>query len=630
MCGIAGILEFDSGRKPSAEALQRMAGVLAHRGPDEEGFHHEGPVGLAHRRLSIIDLVSGQQPMGSPDRRVWLVFNGEIYNFPELRGGLEGKGHRFRTSSDTEVLLALYLEYGLEAFAKLNGMFACAFWDSRENRLVLAQDRFGKKPLFYYQDQHRFLFGSEIKALLASGMVERKINTRALHEYLSHSYIVVEDAIIDGVRRLPPAHLLVVRNGELVCRPYWEFRFRPVPDAPREEEAAEHLEGLLRQSVRRRLMSDVPLGAFLSGGLDSSAVVSIMASLSTRPVKTFTIGFEESDFSEVDDARVVARHLGTDHHEIIVKPSALEILPNLVWYLDEPFGDSSAVPTYYVCQAARRHVTVALSGDGGDEVFAGYKRYMELGRYQRAERIPRWIRQGIVSRMTDALPFTCPGWNYLYALGEWRNGGLPETLGIFPYIREELYSPDFKRITAHVDPFETTNRILQEARSLDPVSRYQYMDTLEYLPFDILTKVDRMSMANSLEVRAPLLDYPLVEYMASLPISFKLRDGISKYIFRRICEQLLPPTVLEKKKQGFAIPKGDWFQKELRSYAEEILLDRGTLSRGYFDAGNLRRMLRHHATGRRDYSNWIWCLIVLEIWFRVFLDKPVEAASMPS
>lgn len=622
MCGIAGVLEFETSQASSVEGLRRMAKVLSHRGPDQEGFYQTGPIGLAHRRLSIIDLASGQQPMGSRDGQVWLVFNGEIYNYPELKAELEQKGHTFRTQSDTEVLLALYLQDGLEAFSKLNGMFACAFWDARADQLVLARDRFGKKPLFYYKDEHRFLFGSEIKALLAHGSIARKVSPTALHDYLTHSYIVGEESIIQGVHRLPPAHLLVVRRRELTCRPYWELQFGPNPVIPAEEEILERLEELLRRAVQRRLMSEVPLGAFLSGGLDSSAVVALMASLSDRPVRTFSIGFEESDYSELKDAEQVARHLGTDHQEMRVKPSALDILSDLAWYLDEPFGDSSAVPTYYVCRAARQHVTVALSGDGGDEVFAGYTRYQQVGRYQQIAKIPSWIKQGVLQPMTAALPFTSPGWNYLYAMGRTKQGEIPIGLGIYPYIQEKLYTKEFKKSLGGFNPLDPDQRILSRANHLDLISRYQYFDTLQYLPADILTKVDRMSMANSLEVRSPLLDYELVEYMARLPLSLKIRNGVSKYILRKLCAKWLPPSVLTKKKQGFAIPKDRWFRKELRGVAEEILLDQRTLSRGYFREGAIRTVLQHHLTGKRDYSNWIWCLIVLEMWFRTFLDEP--------
>lgn len=621
MCGIAGVIMTDRSEGHSTEGLRRMGRALHHRGPDAAGLWEDIGVGLAHRRLSIIDLASGHQPMSSVDGRVHLVFNGEIYNYVELREELEQLGHRFRTKSDTEVLLALYLQYGVDAFPKVNGMFAGAFWDQRTARLVLVRDRFGKKPLFYHADGRRFLFGSEIKALLAYGDLQPAVNDAALHEYLTHSYLVGEDSIIAGVKRLPPAHFLVLEGGRSVLRPYWTFRMGEGRTVPCEEEALERVEHLLRAAVKRRLMAEVPLGAFLSGGLDSSAVVALMAELSGHPVRTFTIGFEESDFSELNDARVVARHLGTHHQEIIVKPSGLDVLPKIVWHLDEPFGDSSAVPTYYVCEAARRHVTVAISGDGGDETFAGYTRYLELHRHRRMGLVPQWVRTGIVAPLIAKLPFTMPGWNYLHAVGRLVDGELPLDLGIFPYLQAQLYSRDFAARVRAVDPFARTRALQRDVAGLDPVSRYQYADTLEYLPADILTKVDRMSMANSLEVRSPLLDYTLVEYLAALPVEYKIRHGVGKYLLRRLVAKWLPASVLAKRKQGFALPKARWFREEHRQAATDILLDARSLSRGYFRSDTIRRLLEHHAAGRRDYSNWIWCLVILELWFRQFVDQ---------
>src|SRR5438094_2195680 len=582
MCGISGVLELDPRRRPSREGLHRMAEVLSHRGPDEEGFYECGPVAFAHRRLSIIDLAGGQQPMETPDGQVCVSYNGEIYNYPELKTELEQRGHVFRTRSDTEVLLALDVHEGLEAFARLNGMFACAFWDRRASRLVLVRDRLGKKPLFYYRDAQRVLFASEIKALLAFGGVERTVNLRALHEYLAYGYIVGEQAILEGVHRVEPGETVVVHAGHVSRRPYWRLRFEPSPRPPGEAEATEQATQLLRRAVKRRMISDVPLGAFLSGGLDSSTVVALMAELSSHPVKTFSIGFEEMDYSELEDARRVARHLGTDHHEMIVKPAALDVLPDLVWHLDEPCGDSSALPTYYVCQAARQHVTVALSGDGGDEVFAGYTRYQRLDQWRQWRRIPGWIRRGVLAPIGRAMPFTWPGWNSLHAAGRLPDDGLAPCLGMYPYILDELCTQDLKAALAAVDPFAHTRALLAESSELDPVSRAQHLDTLQYLPSDILTKVDRMSMANSLEVRAPLLDHTLLEYVATLPVSLKLRGTVSKYLLRQVAGRMLPASVLTKPKQGFAIPEGRWFRGSLRPFAEDVLLDRRSLGRGFF------------------------------------------------
>jgi asparagine synthase (glutamine-hydrolysing) len=621
MCGIAGLVALNGAAAPERRELRRMAALLQHRGPDAEGLYLAAPAGLAHRRLSIIDLAAGGQPMESEDGRLCVVFNGEIFNFLELRAELEGRGLRFRTRSDTEVLLALYQAEGLAAFARLKGMFACAFWERSRRRLVLARDRLGKKPLFYFHGARRFGFASELKALLASEQLRRDIDPAALHDYLTHGHIVGDASIIAGVSRLPPASLLVLEDGRSRVEPYWKLSFRPLQRPPPEAEAEAEVRRLLGQAVRRRMISDVPLGAFLSGGVDSSAVVALMARSSGRPVKTFTIGFEEQAYSELDAAREVARHLGTDHHEEVVHTQAVDLLPELVWHLDEPFADSSALPTYALCRSARREVTVAVSGDGGDEVFAGYAHYRQLGRYQKMLRVPRPLRRGLFRPLSQLLPFTWPGWNFLHALGSVKGGLVPSGLGIYPFVQQRLYSQEFTRQVSGVDPFASTERLLGDAAGLDPVSGYQYLDTREYLPADILVKVDRMSMANSLEVRSPLLDEDLVDYMAALPLSFKLRGETSKYLLRRISAPLLPASVQERPKQGFAIPKEQWFRGELHRFAEALLLSRSAVQRGYFRPAAVRRLLQHHLTGRRDYSNWIWCLLVLELWFRRFVDR---------
>lgn len=597
-----------------------MAEVLRHRGPDAHGVQVCGPMGLAHRRLSIIDLVSGGQPMASPDGQVWVVFNGEIYNYPELRTELEREGHRFRTRSDTEVLLALFCRDGVASFAKLNGMFACAFWNCGSRELVLVRDRWGKKPLFYARTPRGFLFGSEIKSLLAYGGLTRRVHASALHEYLSHGYIAGRQTIFEDVERLLPGHYLVTRDGSADPRPYYSLEFGPEPHPLPEPEFLERLRSTLRGAVKRRLMSDVPLGAFLSGGLDSSIVVALMAKLSDRPVRTFTIGFDESGYSEVEDARAVARHLGTDHTETTVRPSAFEVLPELVWHCDEPFADSSAVPTYYVSRAAREHVTVALSGDGGDEVFAGYTRYQEMRDREGWRRVPRWLGRGVAGSLTRVLPFTTPGWNVLSTIAYLSGRGPIAGIGIYPYIRDILYTDEWREATAACDPQAQVEETLRAVQHLDTVSQLQFLDMHQYLPGDILTKVDRMSMAVSLEVRSPLLDYEVVELMARAPVSLKLRGDVSKYALRRLAAEILPPSTLQKRKQGFALPQGPWFRGRLYQRAEEILLDPRAQGRGYFRPGILRRVLAEHKAGRRDYSTWLWSLIVLEMWHRIFVD----------
>ena len=618
MCGIAGIVQRNAEAAPDRELLASMASLLSHRGPDDQGIAVVGPAGLAHRRLSIIDLGGGHQPMEDGGGARTIVFNGEIYNFLEIRSALEAEGAAFATRSDTEVLLKAYAAWGTECVARLNGMFAFAIWDAPRRRLFAARDRLGKKPFYYAQTGERFVFGSELKAVIADPGVPREVDPAAVDEFLSRYYVGGARTILRHVAKLPPAHWLTLEEGKLTIRRYWRPTFRADDPPRRDEEYLEELEARFRESVRRRLISDVPLGAFLSGGLDSSAVVAMMASLGGPRVKTFTIGFDEPGYSEAEDARLVARHLGTDHSEYVVKPEAIGILPDLVWHFDEPFGDSSMVPTWYVCRMARREVTVALSGDGGDELFAGYTRYHRAVAEQRSW-IPGPLRRRLLQPMVDALPVETPARNRLYAMAHHSDMAPGYGLGLYPYIKSWLYAPEMRR--GHNGGERIPDDVTcAELEGVDLVSRLQWMDTMSYLPDDILTKVDRASMAHSLEVRAPLLDYTLVDFMGAVPSSLKLNGGVSKVLFKRLLARYLPESVLTKRKQGFAVPKGAWFQKQLRETARERLLDRRTLERGYFRPEAVRDVLRHHESGRRDYSDWIWCLLVLEEWHRLFLD----------
>jgi asparagine synthase (glutamine-hydrolysing) len=621
MCGIAGAIETAKPSRLTEPVLTRMADLIAHRGPDDQGAQIIGPAGLAHRRLSIIDLSpAGHQPMNLEEAGLTVVFNGEIYNFPELRSELEGRGIVFRTRSDTEVLLRAYEAWGVDSLQRLNGMFAFALWDHPRRRLFAARDRLGKKPLFYHQSEGRLVFASEMKAILGYGEIDREVDPVALDDFLSTGCIAAPRTILRAVRKLPPAHYLLFERDRLTIHRYWDIAFRVAEPERNEEEYAERLEELFRAAVRRRLISDVPLGAFLSGGIDSSAVVGMMAKLSDHPVKTYTIGFDEKGYSEIEDARRIAKHFGTDHHEFEVRPSAISILPDLVWHFDEPFGDSSAIPTYYVSKIAVEHVKVALAGDGGDELFAGYTRYLDSLRTPPYHLIPEPLRKHVLGPIAKRLPLNAPGRNRLYAAAH----HVPLTpgygLGLFPYIKERLMTSEMKTQVALAEEPDCGLLEDEELRSMDPLSRLQYIDTKRYLPEDILTKVDRMSMAHSLEVRAPLLDYTLVEYVASIPSNFKLRDGVPKYLFRRMASKYLPPEVLRKPKQGFGVPTGSWFQQELRDHARSILLDPKSLDRGYFQRGTIQRVLDLHALGQRDYGTWIWCLLVLEQWHRLFLD----------
>ncbi|MBI1893824.1 MAG: asparagine synthase (glutamine-hydrolyzing) [Candidatus Rokubacteria bacterium] len=623
MCGIAGVLRQDG--KPVGEQLLRaMTSILAHRGPDGEGYLIRRPVGLGHRRLAIIDLVSGHQPMANEDGSVALVFNGEIYNFRELRRELEVHGHVFRTTSDSEVILRAYEAYGVECLGRLRGMFAFAIWDGRRRRLFLARDRVGIKPLVYAWDGRRLLFASELKAILQDPSVPRDLDWEALRDYLTFSYIPSPRTIFRGIRKLAPASYLVLDldRGEPEVRRYWDLQF--LPDETRTE--AEWVEGLrwrLQDSVRSHLVSDVPIGAFLSGGMDSSTVVALMSQEVGEPVRTFSIGFDEADFDELRYARAVARRYGTDHYEFVVKPDALEAMPRLMWQFDEPFADSSAVPTYYVSKITREHVTVALSGDGGDENFAGYGRYLQALRWH--ERLDHPL--GAIARPLFRLAAS------LLAPGA-RGRGYLELLGSEPterYFRmvtyqrtgtlRRLLTPDAQ---AHVAPIVTPalfRQLVREGRASDYLATLQYLDVRTYLPEDILTKIDRTSMLVSLETRVPLLDHLLMEYVARMPSRLKLRNGAGKAVLKGVMAEDLPSEILGRRKMGFGVPIGTWFRRELAGYAREILVDRRTRQRGLINAHAVEALLEEHRTGKRERSSQIWLLLCLEEWARRWWDR---------
>jgi len=622
MCGIAGIVDF--GQPPTRETIARMTDLIRHRGPDDEGIALLGPAGLGHRRLAIIDLSpAGHQPMTFEEAGLTVTFNGEIYNYQDVKAELEARGDTFRSRSDTEVILHAYRAWGVDCLAKLNGMFAFAIWDAGRQALFAARDRLGKKPFFYHHRPGRLAFASEMKSLLADPAIARDVDPQAVDDYLTWSCVPAPRTVFRDVWKLLPGHYLWFQKDRLTTTPYWELSFR-ANGAPRtEEQAVEELEELFRASVKRRLVSDVPVGAFLSGGLDSSAVVAMMAQLQSDPVRTYTIGFEEEGFSEVEDARAVANHFGTRHHEYSVRANAVEILPDLVWHLDEPFGDSSAVPSYYVAKLAAQDVKVVLSGDGGDELFAGYTRYQKALMPRPWRWIPRSLRRSLVGSVATSLPIDWPGRNRLYEIGNMHRDSSPDWMGIYPYIRERIYSPAMREELSsgrRASGGGTAVEDQPKLRSMDRLSRLQYLDTTRYLPDDILVKVDRTTMAHSLESRAPLLDHVLVSYVASLPSTWKLRDGVSKYLFRKMIGRHLPSGILEKKKQGFAIPRETWFRSDLREHARERLLDPRAIERGYFDRRVLEQVLTYHAQGRRDYSGWIWCLLVLEEWHRAYVD----------
>ena len=624
MCGIAGKFNFDPNRPIERECLTAMTSVIAHRGPDADGFYFGDGIGLGHRRLSIIDLSTGDQPLPNEDRTIWVIFNGEIYNFADVRLELEAHGHRFRTHSDTEVIVHAYEQWGDRAVDRFRGMFAFALWDEPKRRLLLVRDRLGVKPLYYSATPAGVTFGSEIKALLEDPDVPRDWSADALDAYLALQYVPSPSTMYRGVLKLPAAHLLVAERGAVTVRPYWDLQFTGDGDPAREEEYLDRLDALLTESVRLRLVSDVPLGAFLSGGIDSSAVVASMAEIcGADRVITTSVGFDEGAFNELEHARTVARHLGVTQHEQIVRPDITDLLPTLAWHLDEPFADSSAVPTYYVSKAARQHVTVALSGDGGDELWAGYARH----RVEQWELTARqWLGAAggrIAGRIAGRLPLAVKGARSLrhLALSPADACAQKHAYGLFDQgVRGSLYSRDFAHEVRHADPFAGFRAAYDACESRDPLDRALYVDVRTYLVDDILTKVDKMSMAVSLESREPLLDHKLLEFAASVPASLKLKNGQGKYLLRRLLERRIPKSIVDRPKQGFAAPIGEWLRGPLAPMVDSLLLDRRMRERGVFDDRAVATMWREHRDGSRDHRHRLWSLVMLELWFRQFVD----------
>ncbi|MBI1893821.1 MAG: asparagine synthase (glutamine-hydrolyzing) [Candidatus Rokubacteria bacterium] len=629
MCGIAGIVHADPGFPVSRELLGRMTDAMAHRGPDAESVHLWRGAGFGHRRLSIIDLATGDQPMFNEDRTKAVILNGEIYNFPELRSELEGRGHRFTTRADTEVIVHAYEEFGVGCVARLRGMFAFALWDEPERRLLLARDRVGKKPLYYTHAGERLCFASELKALLQDASLKRGVSAESLDDYFSFGAVQAPATIFQGVIQLPPGHYLVWERGAPRIAEYWDV---PRGEVVRrsEVETVEAFAEVFADAVRVRLVSDVPLGAFLSGGVDSSAVVDMMARLSNWPVVTTSVGFSERAFSELGHARAVATAVGAEHHEVLVEPRAVDVLPRLVWHLDEPFADSSALPTYYVSRAAREQVTVALSGDGGDEVFAGYQRRYGFHRWE--ARLRRWlptsVRTGVMAPLgavypkADWLPRPLRARYFLQNLGTTPERAYFSDLSLFrDDEKARLLSADFRSELADHDPFTAFARHFERVRGLDSLSQLLYVDLKTWLANDILVKVDRMSMANSLEVRAPLLDHKVIEFAATVPPDLKYRGRTSKYLLKRHLEGRVPRSVIHRPKQGFEIPLASWLRGELREMAADLLLSPRSLARGYVRPEGVRRLWQDHQTRVRDHSARIWALIVLELWHRSFVDE---------
>lgn len=628
MCGIYGELSLDPGHR-AGEHGQAATDVLAHRGPDERGTWQDGGVFLGMRRLSIIDLSTGRQPIWNEDGSCCIVYNGELYNFPDLRRELEAKGHAFRTRTDTEVALHAYEEWGPECLARFNGMFAFAIWDGRERALFLARDRIGEKPLYWFRDGRRLAFASEIKAILADPTVPRRLGPTGLANFLAFGHSVAPETIYEGIRKLLPGHYLTARQGHVRIVRYWDVGDEPppMPEQASEEECAELVLNLLDDSVRRRLIADVPVGAFLSGGVDSSAVVALMARHASDRVKTFSLGFAIGGaYNELSDAARVARRLGTDHYELEVGHRDLvDTLQTLVYHYDEPFGDPAGFPVYLLSRFARQHVKVVLTGDGGDELFGGYRRYAAdraAHLYQRlpgpvterlvpalAARLPRSRR---VKRMAATLPIRDPGRRYAAWL-----------LVFSPEMQAELLAPEVLESVAGHDPAADYPRYyasLNGDTAADHLNRLLYVDLKTWLADDYLEKTDKATMARSLEARLPLLDHRLVELAFAIPGRYKIRGLSLKRVLKRAVRGLVPEEVLQRPKHGFSVPTDDWFRGELKSFAFEVLTDQRTRQRGYFRPEAVERLWREHSEGRQVHDAPIWLLLNFELWHRTYLD----------
>jgi asparagine synthase (glutamine-hydrolysing) len=617
MCGICGKVYLDTARPVEPAEIVAMRDTMITRGPDAAGVHVDRFAGLGHRRLSIIDLEASIQPMSNADGRIWIVYNGEVYNFAELRASLAARGHHFRTAGDTEVIIHLYEEYGEECVKHLRGMFAFGIWDARSDTLFLARDRIGIKPLYYALSDESLIFGSELKALMADPHFRgsREIDPDAVNSYLSFLCVPDPISIYRGVRKLPAGHTLTLHGGRATLRRYWDVTFRD-EGGVREEEWEERLLELLREAVRIRLVADVPLGAFLSGGIDSSTVVALMAGLMSQPVKTFSIGFSERAFDETSDARLVAAHLGTDHTELILSPSsARSVIPALLAHFDEPFADSSAIPTYYVSKLAREQVTVVLSGDGGDELFGGYPWRQVRPSYQRVlSRLPFSMRTGI-RHLSRAIPPGVPGRNFLRHIDMPYERYVLDAMAVFDVEdRRAIYSSAFADLARSMDPYGHNLPQLAGGADRSWQARMMEYDLKTYLPNDILTKVDRMSMLTSIEAREPLLDHRLVEFAARIPSGLKIRGGVAKHILKRVIAPYLPMEVMEKRKQGFSVPLGTWLRTVLKDDILDIL---NTGNRhGFFDPNGIRQLCDKFFHGDDSRNHQIWALYAFELWYR--------------
>lgn len=627
MCGICGII--DTAKAPIDTArVTAMARAMAHRGPDDEGIYSAPGVCLGHRRLSIIDLSSaGHQPLSNEDKTIWAVLNGEIYNYKELREELQKKGHIFRSDSDTEVLVHLYEAQGKECVKSILGMYAFAIWDSKRQSLLLARDRIGKKPLLYSYRGGKLCFASEFKALLESNLVEKKISLQALDYYFTFGYIPAPLTIYANVFKLMPGHILWLVNQQIKTERYWQLDFTKKLNIC-EKEAKEEINRLLTEAVRARLYSDVPLGVFLSGGIDSSLVVGMMAKLCNHKIRTFSIGFDEAEYDELKYARSIARHFDTEHKEFIVRPKALDVLPALVEHYGEPYADPSCIPTYYLAQMSKQYVSVVLNGDGGDELFAGYDRYQAMLYSSFFDNIPLFLRKKIHQIAMSFIPETRAQQSGMRKIKRFFNAiGLPphkrymQWIGVFnDELKEGAYSSDFLKSAAN-NPSDALFKSTLNDTSMHLIDRLLKLDTMTYLPDDLLVKVDIATMSHGLEARSPLLDHRLMEFVAALPVSFKLRGAAKKYILKKVAKQFIPWENIYRPKKGFGVPIGEWFRGELKGILLDNVLDTHFLKIGYFNKKALQGIVTQHMSQKEDHSFQLWTLLMFSLWHRKFIGS---------
>ncbi|GIU82365.1 MAG: asparagine synthase (glutamine-hydrolyzing) [Acidobacteria bacterium] len=632
MCGITGWINLASSRQSAteeeAEILRRMCDRMRHRGPDSAGFWFDEKVCLGMRRLSIIDLQTGDQPVFNEDKSIIAMMNGEIYNFRELRSDLEKKGHTFRTKTDTEVLPHLYEEYGEAMLKHLNGMFAFALWDSKKQKLLIARDRFGEKPLFYGIFKDKLIFASEPKVLFEHPCTSKELDLQALRFYLSFDYVPAPFSIYKGIRKLPAAHFLKVENSTVSIEQYWRLSFGEKIDISLEE-AVEKLHELLADSVKMRLIADVPLGILLSGGVDSSTVAALAAEHSSGKVKTFSIGFREDSFDESKFSRLVAKHLGTEHHEEILSVEKVaDLISDIGHWLDEPLSDGSLIPTYLLARFVKQHVTVALGGDGGDEIFAGYPMYFGHKLVKAYRMIPKFLRRNFIEPVVEALPVSTKNLSFDYKAKRFVRASEYDFaarhhlwFGSFSLLEQEkLLSADVLSST-NGDIYEHARELLSECDANDDIERAQFLDMKLYLAEDILTKVDRASMAVSLEVRAPFLDPRIAEFVAKLPPGYKLNGMQGKFLLKKTVEKLLPKEVLRRPKKGFGIPIAEWLKGRLNPFLHDMLNADRLRKQGIFNGDYVSKLIKNHEQGKVSHHKELWTLLIFQIWFDNFMQN---------